>query len=135
MAKAAGFTCDRPGCNLFAVADTSENAKAVPDGWHILFLNGDSKHESRKELCSDFCVAMLAIERFEVNGATFRRAAGTKGKGTTEGKTYRKYTPDEKREIVRLAREEGKSATEIADAFDMPKSSVMRILTMHNGDK
>lgn len=131
MAKAAGFTCDRPGCNTFAVADTSENAKAVPDGWHVVFIGGDHKQEHRKELCSNFCTAIYFIERFELDGSTFRRTAA---KAASETKAYRKYTPDEKREIVRLAREEGKSATEIADAFDMPKSSVVRILTMHNNN-
>lgn len=127
MAKAAGFTCDRPSCNTFAVADSSDSAKAVPEGWHIIFLGGDSRQEHRKEVCSDFCMAMLAIERFEREGATFRR---TGAKTASQGdKKYRRYTADEKREIVRLIREEGKSYPEIAEAFDMPVTSVKTILT------
>lgn len=126
MAKAAGFTCDRPSCNTFAVADTSEHAKAVPEGWHIVFLGGDSRQEHRKEVCSDFCLAMLGVERFEREGATFRR---TGAKAPEDRKTYRRYTPAEKQEIIRLVREEGKSYAEIAEAFDMPVTSVSTILT------
>jgi hypothetical protein len=68
MAQATGYTCDRAACGKFAVAGI-EGKK--PEGWiHVTFaLPAGPQATPGKgnvlDLCSDICMALVAIERYE----------------------------------------------------------------------
>lgn len=67
MAKATGFTCDHRPCSKFMVGE------ALPDGWLVLRVNvnegaGSAVSRTTFELCSNFCLAELAIARADADG-------------------------------------------------------------------
>ena len=74
MAKATGFTCDNPECGKFLVGDS------LPAGWLVLAvaLEKGIGGQDRMELCSNFCLAQLAVARTEAEG---RPLKGTKPSG------------------------------------------------------
>lgn len=71
MAKATGFTCDNPECGKFLVGDS------LPAGWLVLAvaLEKGIGGQDRMELCSNFCLAQLAVARTEAEGKPLTTAA------------------------------------------------------------
>ncbi len=64
MAKANGYTCDNPECNKFEVGDV------LPPGWVVLqvFVEKGVPGQDRMELCSNYCLAKIAVARTEADG-------------------------------------------------------------------
>lgn len=62
MAEVRGRKCDRVGCSTFVT-----DAPNLPDGW-IQFIpkTADNKGEGY-ELCSNYCAALLSIDRYEAD--------------------------------------------------------------------
>lgn len=81
MAKATGYTCDR--CSKFIVGE------ALPKGWLVLRVDVDPKLGGGNgaagfELCSNLCLAELAIERAEADGTPVRKSKAKTGQRYTE---------------------------------------------------
>lgn len=74
MAEFKGRRCDRSGCN-----NVVENVHSTPSGWTKLtpVINTDivgRNGEEVMEFCCDYCVAVVAVERYENNtGKRFQR--------------------------------------------------------------
>ena len=67
MGKAMGFQCDYKKCNKFEVADI------LPTGWMTLRMQLDSGKNDTLEVCSNHCLARLAVERAEADGNPIRK--------------------------------------------------------------
>ena len=77
MAEVKGYKCDRPGCDTFEVASGGR-----PGGWLSLTIRASvprqadpvqggpniETKESHLDLCSNRCLAALAIERAQGTG-------------------------------------------------------------------
>ena len=79
MAEFKGRRCDRDGCNMVV-----ENVHTTPAGWIKMtpIINGDTREaENTKEYCSEYCHAVVAVERYEsATDKRFQRPA-TKAPG------------------------------------------------------
>ena len=78
MAAFQGRKCDRQGCD-----GTVDGASSTPPGW-IRFIpvpeNQATPKEEAMEFCSDYCVAEVAIQRYEAGSdKRFARPRGTYG--------------------------------------------------------
>jgi hypothetical protein len=76
--KQSGFTCDNPTCGTFMVAET------LPTGWLVLRVQTTDTQAARDntfEVCSNRCLAELAIERHEAetDSRFSRRNPSTRG--------------------------------------------------------
>jgi hypothetical protein len=77
LSKRTGYTCDNPTCGTFVVSDS------LPPGWVSLQVNTDDPQDPT-ELCSAQCLAALALERVDADGARVKGWGRVRcGKATT----------------------------------------------------
>lgn len=76
MAEVRGRRCDRPDCDTFV-----EGTNSMPPGWVQVMpkVEGD-KDPKAFELCSNYCVAYLFLDRYEAD--TGKRLVRQSKRGT-----------------------------------------------------
>lgn len=94
MAQVSGYSCDRPGCTTLELG-----AAGPPEGWLKLtveakvltetsFARGESaknRHETL-HLCSNVCLALLAVERANVLEDKQWELKNKKGASSNQGR-------------------------------------------------
>src|SRR5688572_6350409 len=75
MGDIRGKRCDRDGCDIVV-----EGATTTPKGWiQVRPIVGDNVRDDNGmlEYCSNFCFALVAVERYEdIEGKRFNRGSG-----------------------------------------------------------
>lgn len=84
MGKSVGYTCDRAECGKFE----ARQHNTPPPGWIQLSVNIErpsAEDNNRMDLCSNYCLALIAAERAEEDGTPI-----TKGRRvSTEKREYK----------------------------------------------